>query len=249
MDESTNSSGGVGLTELELHLVTFIDQQYNLDGRLLTAERAFNEFGIPKNDFSKAIANPNVVAALTERGIVFERFSDESWTSKSLTPVQLLVANSLLDLTDTRSQKKKLQDLGTSTITYNAWLKDPVFKDYLHRRAEQLIGDNKHEVDTALLDRVRAGDLKAIAYYNEMTGRFVPLSRTQTANIDIGGIIVKIIEIVDECVTNKNDKIAVGERLKQLISARNMANAMIGDDDPIVVPAVVKMSAIEEKAS
>jgi hypothetical protein len=233
------------LSELELQLVTFIDQQYQLTGELLTADRALREFGIPAASMSAALNNKEVKDALVERGIIFERFDKDDWTSQSLSPIQLLVANALLDLTDTRSQKKKLQDLNTSTSTYNAWLKDPVFKDYIHKRAEQLIGDNKHEVDMALLDRVRAGDLKAIAYYNEMTGRFVPISKTQTANIDIGGIIVKVIEIIDECVTNKADKMLVAEKLKQLISTRNLAAAMIGEDDPIVIPAVVKMSEIE----
>jgi hypothetical protein len=236
------------LTEFETQLVTFLTQQYGLTGKLLTADRALQEFGIPAGEFTKAIENPNVRAALVERGIVFERFDESSWTSKSLTPIQLLVANSLLDLTDTRSQKKKLQDLETSTVTYQAWLKDPVFKEYLHKRAEQLIGENQHEVDSALLDRVRAGDLKAIAYYNELTGRFVQASRTQSGNVDIQSIIVKIIEIVDECVTLQEDKLKVGQKLKQLISARNMAGALVGDDDPIVVPEVVKMSSIAAPA-
>jgi hypothetical protein len=233
------------LSEFDLQIITFLDQQYQLTGQLLTADRALRDFGIPVGEFTKTMENPLTRKALEERGVIFERFMDDSWVSKSLTPIQLLVANCMLDLTDTRSQKKKLQDLNTSTITYNAWLKDPVFKNYIHQRAEQMIGDNKHEVDTALLDRIRAGDLKAISYYNEMTGRFVSASKTQSANIDIQSIIVKIIEIVDECVTSQQDKLAVSVKLKQLISARNMAGALIGDSDPIVVPDVIKMSAIE----
>lgn len=233
------------LTEAESQLSTFVAQNYALTGELLTAAAAFKDFGIPVGMFQKALDNTEFVEALKERGIIFERFNDD-WTALSLTPIQLLVANCLLDLTDTRSQKKKLQDLDTSTATYQSWLKDPVFKDYIHRRAEQLIGENQHEVDTALLDRIRAGDLKAIAYYNEYTGRYVPVSKTQTANIDIAAIIVKVIEIIDEHVTDKNDKLRVGEELKKLISMRNMASAIVGEHDQIVIPAIVKMSALTE---
>ena len=232
------------MTEFDLQIVTFLDQQYQLTGQLLSADKALKDFGIPVGEFKKTLAKESVKNALTERGIVFERFNTD-WTAKSLTPVQLLVANALLDLTDTRSQKKKLQDLGVATVTYNAWLRDPVFKDYLHFRAEQLIKDNRHEVDTALLDRVRAGDLKAISYYNEFTGRFVQQSRTQSANIDIGGIIVKILEIIDEVVTSGPEKQLVSLKLKQLIAQRNAASGMMGEEDAIVVPEVVKMSAID----
>lgn len=234
------------LTEFELQLVSFLDQQYQLTGVLLTADKALKEFGIPVGEFKRAFEKEQVKNALTERGVVFERFN-EDWTAKSLTPIQLLVANSLLDLTDTRTQKKKLQDLGVGTVTYNAWLRDPVFKDYLHRRAEQLIGDNQHEVDTALLDRVRAGDLKAIAYYNEYTGRFTQQSRTQSANIDVGSVIVKILEIIDEVVTAPSEKREISIKLKQLIAQRQVASGLMGavEEDPIVVPEVVKLSSIE----
>lgn len=241
----------MALSEFELNLATFINQHYGLTGEILSAEKAEQEYQIPTVKYANAFSNKDFRAALEEYGIVFQRFDKDDWTSKSLTPVQLIVANSLLDLTDTRSQKKKLQDLNVSTLTYNAWLKDPVFKDYIHRRAEQLIGDNQHEVDTALLDRVRAGDLKAIQYYNEYTGRFVQ-QRANGTNVDVQGLLIKVIEIIDLHVTDANSKLAIANEFKKLIAARNMAGALTGiDDDPILMPEISrhKTVAIEEKVA
>jgi hypothetical protein len=225
------------INDFEANLVTFLDQQYALTGTILSAEKAFKEYGIPVPKYKSAMENPDVRRALSERGIIFERFDVDDWTSKSLTPIQLLVANSLLDLTDTRTNKKKLQDLEVSTQTYNAWLKDPVFKDYIHKRASQMIGENEHEVDLALLDRIRSGDLKAIAYYNEMTGRFVP-QRASSMQVDPVNLVTKILEIITEEVSDPKELMNISNRLKSMIAARTVAGALVGEEEPIMVPEI-----------
>lgn len=227
------------ISDFEDNLITFLHQQYSLTGSILSAEKAYQDYGIPVPKYKSALENPDVRRALSERGIVFERFDVDDWTSKSLTPTQLVVANSLLDLTDTRTNKKKLQDLDVSTQTYNAWLKDPVFKDYIHKRAQQMIGENEHEVDLALLDRVRSGDLKAIAYYNEMTGRFVPQRATSSMQVDPVNLVTKILEIITEEVSDPKELMNISNRLKSMIAARTVAGALVGgEEEPIVVPEI-----------
>jgi hypothetical protein len=124
--------------------------------------------------------------------------------------------------------KKKLQDLGLTTARYNVWLKDPVFAKYISTRAEQLLMENRHEVDLALMDRVRAGDLKAIEYFNEMTGRYVrPRSNSYGINGgDVMRIIEEMIEIVDLRVSNKQEKLAIAEDLKRLIEVKALAQGL-----------------------
>ena len=249
----TDNTDITDLNEFEIQLLTFLDQQYHLTGALLSEEKAHSEFGIPIPKYSAALKKKAFRDALTERGVTFEHLGDPdqpNWISKSLTPVQLLAANSLLDLTDTRTNKKKLQDLGISTTKYNAWLKDPVFKEYLAKRAEQLMGENIHEVDLALLDRVRQGDMKAIAYYNEFTGRYVPVRANPNAgsNIDIHGILVKVIEIVNEEVEDSKTIAAIGNRLRALIGANNVARALT-DDEPIVIPEVISTRKVPKELS
>ena len=214
----------------QLQFVTFVIQQYGLSGSIISAQRALEDFGLPVGTYNACMASNDVKLALQERGIEFKSLGDD-WTAKSLTPQQLMVANSLLDLTDTRSQKKKLQDLEVQTATYNLWLKDPIFKDYIHKRAEQLIGENKHEVDMALLDRVRAGDLKAIEYYNELTGRFVrERANSASSNIDIQSIVVALLEIISDEVHDHDTAMRLNARIRNLISTRNTAHALINPE-------------------
>ena len=223
-------------------VLAFVEQHYYLTGEFLSAEAAFKQEGIPSALYKTALSQDGVKDALEEKGVVFARL-EEGWQSKSLTPIQLLTANTLLDLTDTRSQKKKLSDLQVNTQTYNAWLKDPVFKEYISKRAKQMIGDNEHEVDLALIDRIRAGDLKAIEYYNEMTGRFVKQRATTNQQVDIQNVLIKVIEIITEEVNDPQTAMNISNRLKSLITARNVAGALVGDmdADPITLPEVVKV--------
>lgn len=224
---------------------SFIEQQYNLTGKILTAEQAFEEFGIPVGHYKKVLSNPLHREALEEKGLIFERFEASDWSKDALTPKQLMTANAMLDLTDTRSDKKKLQDLEVHTQTWQAWLKDPVFKNYLRVRAEQMIGDNAHQADLAFLDRIRAGDMKAIGMWYEMTGKYTP-QRANASQVDVQNILTKVIEVIIEEVDDRDTAIRISNRLRALIGARNMASALMGEEEQIVVPEVVNIRSIEE---
>ena len=185
----------MALNEKEHQFCTFMLQHYLVTGAILSAEAALENFGLPVGTYTACIQNPEVVAALEERGIIFQRLGSD-WSSQSLTAIQLIVANSMLDLVDTRSQKKKLQDLGVSTHTYDAWLRDPVFKEYLMTRAENLLGDNGHEAHLALLDKVRSGDTKAITLYYELTGRYVKETNSNSAAAVLRALLFVLLRLL-----------------------------------------------------
>ena len=215
-------------------LIVFFVQYYNLNGSVLTEDLAFEKYGVPRAIVREALKDPDFQGALEEQGVVFKK-AEGTWTNHSLTAKQLLVANSLMDMIDSRSDKKKLQDMGVSTAQYNAWLKDPIFKDYIHQRADQMMGEFKHEVSTALRDRIRAGDLKAIEYYNEMMGIYTrPRSNSYGLNgMDVQAIIVEIIEIIDLRVLDPDIKVLVAEDLKNLITKRQLAQGIVQTASPV----------------
>lgn len=225
----TASPSAEPLTDQDHDVLTFCEQHWNLSGSLPTLERA-QELGLAKAKYEKALLKTQFQAALAERGIVL-RNANEPFKARLLTAEQLAVANTLLDLTDTRSQKKKLQDLNVSTVKYQAWLKDPVFRRYLQDRAEATLDDNAHEVNMALMDSVRSGNVKAIEYYNEITGRFVPMSRrgsSHAPNVDTHTLITRIIEIIQKRVKDPALQGAIGQDLRNLIEANHMASQLTG---------------------
>lgn len=161
------------------------------------------------------------------------------WREKALTPLQLIAVNMMLDLIDQRSEKKKLQDIGVSTAQWQMWLKDPTFAKYLHQRAEAMLGDHQHEAQLALLDKIRMGDINAIKYYNEMTGKYKPETASSPSTnmvTDFKQLLIRILEVINDEVNDPTVAFKIAERFKSLISMQFMANQLT--DQAIVQPEV-----------
>lgn len=246
------------LNEDEAWFVSFVHQHYGIKGKLLELKEAVSNYGFTEQEFNDLIARPNIRTALQERGVIKQAVHrvktapvgkaeqppepEPKWAEHALTPMQLLVANTLLDLIDTRSTKKKLQDLGVTTTQYNTWLKDPVFQEYCRERAESLIGENQHEAMLALVDKVRMGDMNAIKYYHELMGRFTPASANNSGNStspdSIRNLLVSILEIIQDEVDDPQTALRISERFKGLINAHSMAGQMLSASENIELPEV-----------
>lgn len=235
------------IPEDQLDFVTIVDQHWNLHGIMLTEVRANVDWGYSSQQYEHYVNSPFVVAALKERGIevqkelsrtLAEPESVEEKRAKSLSPLQLVVANSLLDLTDQRSDKKKLQDLGVSTAVYQRWLRDKNFADYLNTVSENLLSSSQHEASLALRDKVKAGDLPSIKFYMEYTERFTSKADSGgTSEKDVTGLLVRILEIViEEC--DGETAMRISERMKEATQIHSMA---VNLQEHIIVPEVAPM--------
>jgi hypothetical protein len=167
------------MSDEEYDLLCFIEQIYLQKGKVPTVE-FIGLSGFKEDTYFKAIKKVTFRDGLIARGIrlnVLEGLedtdSDKPWKQWALTEEQLSCANVLLDFTDTRSRAKKLSELGITTAKYQSWLRDPAFQGYLRDRSEGVLQDNQHEAHLALVDRVSTGDINAIKYYNELSGRHV----------------------------------------------------------------------------
>lgn len=239
-----NAAKTKGLKPEEQEFVTLIHYEFGLTGKI-EVSRIAGEYGYSKEEFSNLFKREAVQRALTERGIprrllqINEEGSPVGNQAKQakLTPVQLIVANTMLDLADTRSTKKKLQDLGCTTATYQMWLRDEHFSSYLRERAESLVGDIQHEAMLALVDRVSSGDLKAIQYYHELTGRYVQQSSSNqsSSSHDLQSMIVRIIEIIIDEVDDPQTALRISDRLKGLVTGAQVAGILPSIETPEVV--------------
>ena len=254
----------------QLDFITLMSQFYNIKGRLMTSEEAIKDFHFDLPEFTELIKDDRVQKALQERGVVQRRLavvkevdSDKSdsvdnsvetnqtaltqealtWKDKTLLPEQLIVANTMLNLIDGRSRKKKLQDLGISNAKFIAWMKDPIFYEYMRARSEEMLKENGYEAHLALLDKVNMGDMSAIKYYNELTDRYkeqaAALNKEVVAQVDYRSIIVSIVEIINDEVTDPEMAMSISEKIKGLINANSVASQLIESQiiQPTVMPA------------
>ena len=250
------------LNEFQLDFVTFMHQWWLTEGELLTAPVALERYGYPLDDFVKHINTPAVLQVLKKRGVevvhlrrkqnvlaAVDPASPEimDWRATTLKPHQLVVANAMLDLNDTRSDKKKLQDQGIGTAKWQSWLRDENFRAYLQKRAESLLGDSQHEAALALLDRVRSGDIRAIEYYHEYTGKYTRKAsnggqnalQADQQNTDLKLFVVKLLEIITEEVSDHQAAARISDRIKQTLYNQSIVNAVTSDKpDEIVMPTI-----------
>jgi hypothetical protein len=174
----------------------------------------------------KFLKDPVVNKALENRGITLADIT-------LLLPEQLAVANSILDFSDNRSQKKKLEELGVTTQRYQGWLKQERFQRYLKQRAEALLGETQHEAHTSLLRNVQRGDLNSIKLYYEMTGRW---SSKTVGDLNIEFILVKVVEAVQKHVKDPVAIQAIATELSGLIGT-NQTNPQ-PDPQPVEIKAI-----------
>lgn len=246
--EQAVPSKGV-LNSLQLDFVTIVHYEWGLSGTF-DIDYLTNTYGYTKAEIQDFLNNSAVVKAIEERGIPvgkIKQVPQKEVTRSKLTPIQLIVANTMLDLADTRSVKKKLQDLGVNTATYQMWLRDADFSNYMKERAEGLIGDVQHEAHLSLIDKIQAGDLNAIKYYNEMTGRYIQqttANQGSTGSHDLEMMIVRIIEIIIDEVDDPQVASRISDRLKGLVTGAQVAGMLATPEPTITQPELAKPRTI-----
>lgn len=199
----------MALNQVSYDLIVFLEQYYLTHSALPTREAA-TELGIDPDVYLKNLKNSEFRTALEGRGVPVGAFDLKanselkSWRDFALTEEQLSVANSMLDLTDNRSRRKKLSEFGVSTQQYESWLRDPTFSAYLRSRSESLLSDSQPDAHLALVDRVRSGDMSAIKYFNELTGRYTPVSAvTSGGGFDTKMVLIRVVEIMQRHLSDQ----------------------------------------------
>ena len=191
-------------------LLTFIEQQYLLSGAVPTREVCEASGPTDGAHYRRCMSNADFRHAMAVRGITLRGLEGGPSGDTFLTEEQLVTANTMLDLRDNRSQTKKLRELGVSTAKWEGWLRDPAFQSYLRTRAEAMLPDNMHESHLALLDRVRSGDVNAIKYFNEITGRYNPNAHDKA---DVNAVLMMVLEVIQRHVTDPKQLVGISDDL------------------------------------
>jgi hypothetical protein len=194
--------------------LNFIEQYWYEHGSIPTKDYA-RDCGLSADSLWDNFNKPDFRDAVLSRGISLRglEYAPGDPRGRVLTEEQLTVANVMLDIRDNRSQKKKLAELEIPTQKWEAWLRDPAFQNYIRNRAEASLGDNQHEAHLALVDRVRSGDVSAIKYFNELTGRYIP---QRSSNVDVGMVLMRVVEIIQRHVTDSDIQESIAQDLMQL---------------------------------
>lgn len=203
--------------------LSYLEQKYLETGNIPTKDMCVASGYTDVQHYNRCLKSPDFRHAMLVRGITLKGFGEVKSEDLVLTEEQLVVANVMLDLRDNRSQSKKLRELGVSTAKWEGWLRDPAFQSYLRTRAENLLPDNLHESHLALLDRVRSGDMVAIKYFNELTGRYNPNANDKA---DVNAVLMMVMEVIQIHVKDPNQVLAICDALTDIGKRVNPDQAM-----------------------
>lgn len=158
-----------------------------------------DQCGYTKKTVCKAMEKPIFAELLTERGVPVR-------DSSGLTAQQTLAVKLILDPTDKRTLNGKLRALGISYTTYRAWLRQPAFYNYLNTIAEDGLREHNGDVLVSLTNKAISGDINAIKYYLEVSGRHDPARQQQ---VNMQQVLMTIFEVLTTHITDQAQLAAI----------------------------------------
>lgn len=208
------------LSDKERNLINYCETEWFLRGSLPTPERLMEKFNLTPKALNKILENETVQASFTGRGMPIVE-------GRELPIDQINAINEILNTTDTRSQKKKLQDMGISAQQWNGWKQSAQFKAYYKKRVEAIFGDALPDVHMALMDRAVNGDLGALKFYYEVTGHYTGDGKA----VDLKMILEQVFRIISVHIKDPSQLAAIGGDLLKLAGVDS--NGTLTNEPPV----------------
>lgn len=208
------------LSEQYRKIIAYCEQKWFLGGVLPTPETLASTFHLSQREIKRFLDDELVQQSFDGRGIPVIQGRD-------LTPTQLLVLNAIINPSETRSERKILQDTGITAATMAGWRRDPRVQEYMLQRTEQLLGASIPDAHMALVDKVRAGDMSALKFYYEITGRYTG----QNAGMDPRALLEQVFGIIARYV--KDPQVLMGISTEFMALAGIDASTTLSNEAPV----------------
>ena len=173
---------------------------YRQNGKLPTAID-LNKLhpGIATKVYSGLMLSDEFKQALAYRGI--------EWVEEAgLSLEQQSVILMLQDFTDRRSIGVKLKEIGVPMARYQAWLRQPLFREAVNENAEMAIREAVAPALTALAGKAAAGEDRAIEKVLEISGRWNPNAQSVE---DARQVVMSLVEAIIKYVKDEDVKRAI----------------------------------------
>lgn len=182
------------LSMLELQVINWVEQYWNEHGKFPPVGTIRSRFP----DGPDVLERESVRVAMANRGISVP-IGDEFPTE--LTQEQLACVSVILDWSDRRSHSAKLKSMGVTATKWAGWMKNSIFRDYVHSLSTRNLEDALHVAHEGLVNATSKGSVEAIKYYMELTGRYTADSG-QMANFKV--MVQRMVESIQRHVKDQD---------------------------------------------
>lgn len=204
------------LTPTEALTIPYIEEFWHKKG-VFPPPRELRNRGV--NDVSAMCQKPVFIKAMEKRGITIADGITEPPVDFS--KAQLAAIMTMTDYLDQRSSTTKLKQLGLTTTQWNAWMKESKFKDYVHEISAKNFTDGVHMAQVGLAKKLESGDVNAIKYYYEVTGRYNGGEAGNQQNIRI--VLTKLVEVLQRRIKDPELLAQIGRDFDTILSGGSLA--------------------------
>lgn len=117
-----------------------------------------------------------------------------SHEASGLTVEQMGLLTILTNVTDGRGLRQKIKAANVPWSRYQAWLKQPAFNQAYRKLVSDALKDSIPAAETALSQKMVAGDLASIKFGFELTGHYNPADKKQVDAVKMVSVILEVIE-------------------------------------------------------
>lgn len=182
-------------------VVPWVETFWHRHKRYPTDTELAAEFNFSAGDLEKLHASKFYRICLEDRGI---RIREGRLTDRQVSAITVLS-----NIHDTRSNTVKLAGLGITPEEYYGWQQDPKFNAELNARTEDVLGNIYPDAVNALGKQVKNGNIGAIKFYFEITGR---TQSEEVANMKM--FMMRVLEAVQKHVKDPSVLEAIGEEIQ-----------------------------------
>lgn len=166
------------------------------------------------------------ILGIDQNAVPLAKHGELKRNQSRVTDKQLATAMTILNPMDKRSHTAKLKSLGVLPTTYNGWMQNKVFTDFMRQQASDMFGDAMPLAEEALVRKVMAGDTSAIKLYFEVQGRY---SKNAVPTQDFRMLVLRLIEILQLHIKDPILLQLISQDVKQLIEPTPVAQFTQGE--------------------
>lgn len=159
----------------------------------------------PINEIQSYMGTEDFAALMERLGI------NVNLNETGLSVEQLGLLTILTNAVDGRTLKGKLKAAGVTWSTYQAWMKQPRFHAMYKSWATDSLMDAIPAAETQLANLMASGDMSAIRFGMEVTGRHDPANKKQ---VDGQKLVALILEVIEEEIKDVDTLRAIGNKIQ-----------------------------------
>lgn len=164
-----------------------------------------NLAGIPVDYVKDIMTTAAFKVAAKSRGIL-------AGAMPGLSPRQITALQIIMDPTAGKGLAQRLRRAGVPLVTYKSWMRQSAFRAEANKLAS-VLSDHESDMATTLAALAVDGDLNAIKFAWEVTGKYNPQDRN---SMQVREVLALTLEILQTEITDSDTLARVGMRIQAL---------------------------------